>query len=133
MTKHFTFLIAQSKFEDLEIYQLAEKLSDRIWDIVVKWDYLAKKTVGVQYINVADSVGANISEGDGKGSFADRARFAKISRGSLFETKHWTNKSLKRKLITDKEFKELDDIIETLLPKLSAYINYLDEKSKSKK
>ncbi len=26
-----------SKFEELEIYQLAEKLSDMIWDIVIKW------------------------------------------------------------------------------------------------
>ena len=93
-------------------------------------DYYAKKTIGVQYINAGDSVGANISEGYGRGSFADRARFAKISRGSLFETKHWTNKSHKRKLVTDKEFNEFVDIIETLLPKLSAYINYLNEKSK---
>ena len=122
--------MAQSKFEDLEVYKLAEKLSDKIWDVVIKQDYLAKKTIGVQFINAGDSVGANISEGYGRGSFADRARFAKISRGSLFETKHWTNKSHKRKLVTDKEFNEFVDIIETLLPKLSAYINYLNEKSK---
>ena len=122
-----------SKFEDLEIYQLAEKLSDLIWSIVIKWDSFPKNTVGVQYVDASDSIGSNISEGYGKGSFADRSRYAKISRGSLFETIHWTKKSKRRKLLTDKDFKEIFDIVEVLLPKLSSYINYLDENSKKKK
>jgi four helix bundle protein len=122
-----------SKFEELEIYQLAEKLSDLVWDIVIKWDAFPRNTVGSQYVEAADSVGANISEGYGRGSYADRSRFAKISRGSLFETVHWTKKSRRRKLISDNEFNDVSDIIEILLPKLSSYINYLDEKSKKKK
>ena len=60
-----------SKFEELEIYQLAEKLSDMIWEIVIKWDSFPRGTVGVQYVNASDNVGANIAEGYGKGSFAD--------------------------------------------------------------
>ncbi len=122
-----------SKFEELEIYQLAEKLSDMIWDIVIKWDSFPRRTVGVQYVDASDSVGANIAEGYGKGSFADRSRFTKISRGSLFETKHWTNKSYRRKLITDQEFAEINDIHKKLLPKISSYINYLNEQSKKQK
>ena len=122
-----------SKFEELEVYQLAEKLSDMIWDIVIKWDSFSRGTVGVQYVDASNSVGANIAEGYGKGSFADRSRFAKISRGSLFETRHWTNKSYRRKLITDQEFTEINNILETLLPKLSSYINYLNEQSKKQK
>jgi len=39
----------------------------------------------------------------------------------------------RRKLLTEKEFSEINDIIEILLPKLSSYINYLDENSKKKK
>jgi four helix bundle protein len=69
--------MSKSKFEDLEIYRLAEKLSDIIWEIVIKWDYLPKRTIGSQYVKASDSVGANISEGYGRGSFADRARFSK--------------------------------------------------------
>ncbi|NWG27481.1 MAG: four helix bundle protein [Ignavibacteriaceae bacterium] len=125
--------MTNSKFEDLEIYQLAEKLSDLIWSIVIKWDSFPKNTVGVQYVDASDSIGSNISEGYGKGSFADRSRYAKISRGSLFETIHWTKKSKRRNLLTDKEFKEIFDIIDILLPKLSSYINYLDESAKKKK
>ena len=122
-----------SKFEGLEIYQLAEKLSDMIWDIVIKWDSFPRRTVGVQYVNASDSVGANIAEGYGKGSYADRSRFAKISRGSLFETRHWTDKSYRGKLLSSQEFKELNDIIEVLLPEVSSYINYLNEQSKKRK
>jgi four helix bundle protein len=104
-----------------------------IWDIVIKWDSFPRRTVGVQYVNASDSVGANIAEGYGKGSFADRSRFTKISRGSLFETKHWTNKSYRRKLIIDQEFAEINDILKKLLPKVSSYINYLNEQSKKQK
>lgn len=125
--------MTNSKFEDLEIYQLAEKLSDLIWSIVIKWDSFPKNTVGMQYVDASDSIGSNISEGYGKGSFADRSRYAKISRGSLFETIHWTKMSKRRELISDKEFKEIFDIIDILLPKLSSYINYLDENAKKKK
>ena len=122
-----------SKFGDLEIYQLAEKLSDLIWSIVIKWDSFPKNTVGVQYVDASDSIGSNISEGYGKGSFADRSRYAKISRGSLFETIHWTKKSKRRELLSDKVFSEIFKIVDVLLPKLSSYINYLDENSKKKK
>ena len=33
-------------FENLKIYQLSEKLSDQLWKIVVRWDVLARDTVG---------------------------------------------------------------------------------------
>jgi len=39
-------MISKSKFEELEIYQLAEKLSDMIWDIVIKLDSFPRWTVG---------------------------------------------------------------------------------------
>lgn len=53
--------MTNSRFEDLEIYQLAEKLSDLIWSIVIKWDSFPKNTVGIQYVDASDSIGSNIS------------------------------------------------------------------------
>ena len=125
--------MTESKFEELEVYRLAEKLSDLIWEMVIKWDYFQRNTLGMQYVDACDSISSNISEGYGKGSFADRSGYAKISRGSLFETIHWTKKSYRRKLLSENEFNEINDIIEILLPKLSSYINYLNEKAKAKK
>lgn len=36
------------KLEDLEVYNLSELISDNIWDIVMRWDYFAKDTIGKQ-------------------------------------------------------------------------------------
>lgn len=116
------------KYEDLEIYQLAEKLSDRIWEIVLKWNDIAQKTYGIQIIDSSSSIGSNLAEGYGKGSNSDRARFAKISRGSLYETIHWRNKTYRLKILSESEFNELSGVCDILAPKLRAYINFLNKK-----
>ena len=54
------------KLEELKVYNLAMDIAERIWDIVIKWDYFAKDTVGKQLIKAADSVAANLSEGYGR-------------------------------------------------------------------
>ena len=90
-------------FENLRVYQLAEKLSDIIWNIIIQWDKLAQDTVGKQLINSVDSIGANIAEGTGRGSFADNRRFAKIARASLFEVKHWLRRAHQRGLLTKED------------------------------
>jgi four helix bundle protein len=105
------------------VYQLAEQIADLAWEVVLKWDNLAQFTVGRQFINAADSMGANIAEGAGRGSTAENKRFAKIARGSLFEVKHWLRRAYKRGLLSEKEIAAFQQLIDELTPKLSAYIN----------
>ncbi|MBA3355752.1 MAG: four helix bundle protein [Pyrinomonadaceae bacterium] len=112
----------RTNFEKLQVYKLSEKLSDRIWRIVIRWDFLAKDTVGKQLIRAADSIGANIAEGSGRGTDPDLRRFLRIARGSLYETQHWLRRSYKRKLLTEKEVNDLLPIIKELTPKLNAYL-----------
>jgi hypothetical protein len=38
------------RLEDLQIYQLAMDIGERVWEIVVRWDYFAKDTVGKQLV-----------------------------------------------------------------------------------
>jgi len=121
--------MARTRFENLRVYQLAEEIADLSWVVVAKWSQLAQNTVGRQLINSADSIGANIAEGSGRGSYADNRRFAKISRGSLFEVKHWLRRAYKRKLLNKKEVKKFQELTEELTPKLSAYINSIGRKS----
>ncbi|HXJ94839.1 MAG TPA: four helix bundle protein [Terriglobia bacterium] len=83
--------ITRTHFENLQVYKLAEKLADEIWHIVLAWDYFPRDTVGKQMVRAADSVGANIAEGAGRGSFQDNRRFIRMARGSLNETRHWMN------------------------------------------
>jgi four helix bundle protein len=119
-------------FENLRVYQLSEEVSDLIWDIVINWDRFAKDTIGKQIVNSADSVGANIAEGTGRGSFADNRRFARIARGSLFEVKHWLRRAYKRNLLKEEEILKLQELVNELTPKLSAYIRSIGTKSDSK-
>jgi len=36
------------KLEELQVYQLAMDLGDKIWSIVINWNYFEKDTVGKQ-------------------------------------------------------------------------------------
>jgi len=118
----------RTEFENLRVYQLAEQIADLAWKVVGGWEHLAQQTVGIQFIKSADSMGANIAEGSGRGSPAEKKRFAKIARGSLFEVKHWLRRAYKRQLLSDSEVKLFQKLIEELTPKLSAYINAIGKK-----
>ena len=76
----------RTAFEKLRVYQLSEKLADEIWDIALCWDGFAKDTIGKQVVRSADSIGANIAEGSGRGSYQDNRRFIRTARASLNET-----------------------------------------------
>jgi len=49
----------------LQAYQLARKLSKIVWEIVQKWDWFTKSTIGKQWVNSTDSISANFSEAYG--------------------------------------------------------------------
>jgi four helix bundle protein len=112
----------RTKFENLRVYQISEELADKIWEIVSGWDYFAKDTVGKQVVRSADSIGANIAEGEGRGSYQDNRRFVKVARGSLQVTQHWLRRAFKRNLLTGEQIEELRPIIDKLSPTLNAYL-----------
>ncbi|MEW6492934.1 MAG: four helix bundle protein, partial [Cyanobacteriota bacterium] len=91
------------------------------------WDYFAKDTIGKQIVRSADSIGANIAEGNGRYNIPDNQRFVKIAKGSLYETIHWLRLACYRKLITDEQVKRIKPIIDELSPKLSAYLSSLNK------
>ena len=86
------------------------------------WDYKAQHTIGLQAIRAADSIAANLSEGFGRYSPADRKRFYVIARGSFEETKCWMRKAIRRKVLSTKEQSEIADVINLLGPKLNLFI-----------
>jgi four helix bundle protein len=120
----------KTNFENLRVYQLAEKLADEIWSIVLRWDNFAKDTVGKQIVRAADGIGANIAEGTGRGTPQDNRRFVRMARGSLYESKHWLRRAYRRGLLTKKEVDTLKPLISELSPKLNAYHRYLDAAAK---
>jgi four helix bundle protein len=129
MTKNSLKNMAKTNFENLRVYQISEDLADEIWNIVSSWDRFAKDTVGKQVVRSADSVGANIAEGEGRGSYQDNRRFIKIARGSLQETQHWLRRAYKRNLLTQAQIETLKPILDKLSPTLNAYLRSIGKTS----
>jgi four helix bundle protein len=121
--------MARTNFESLQVYQLAEKLADEMWKIVDEWNPFAKDTLGKQIVRAADSIGANIAEGSGRGSFQDNRRFIRMARGSLNETQHWLRRAFKRTLLTKEQVIMLKPIIDELAPKLNSYLRSIGKVS----
>ncbi len=111
-----------NKLTDIEIYILSEKLSNIIWDIVKRWSYFERDTVGKQLVKAADSVSANIAECHGRFHYKDKQKFAYYARGSFAETKSWVRKSYVRRLITKEQIIEIKEYTEKIGPKLNGFI-----------
>lgn len=121
--------MARTNFENLRVYLLAEDLADQVWQIALGWNDFARDTIGKQLARSADSIGANIAEGAGRGSFQDNRRFVRIGRGSLHETQHWLRRAYRRQLLTQEQVNSLKIIIDELAPRLNAYLNSIGNKS----
>lgn len=107
---------------DLEIYQIARKLSGRAWAVYVGLQLSERKIVGDQFLRSIDSMGANIAEGWGRFYFLDRNRFNYHARRSLLEAIHWVNLLIERKIIGRNLGEEMIAELELLRYKLNNYI-----------
>ncbi len=63
------------KLNDIGAYKIAFHLSNYVWELVVQWEYLAKKTIGAQFIDAVDSISSNIAEGFGRWGKKDKIKF----------------------------------------------------------
>ena len=118
-------------FRKIGVYNLAEKFSDDIWDIVIKWDYFKKDTIGKQLVRAADSISANIAEGYGRYFYKESKQFYFYSRGSIQETKSWLSKCLRRKIIDTEKCNLLIVLCNKILL-LNAFIKFVRNSQKEK-
>jgi len=123
--------MATKSFQELRVYKLSERLADEIWKAVNTWEPFAKNTIGQQIVRWADSVGANIAEGVGRGSYQDNKRFVKIARGSLYETQHWLRRAYTRNLLTVEQVNIFTAIINDLAPQLNSYLQSIGSSPKT--
>ena len=79
--------------------------------------------MGYQIIRSSDSIAANIVEGYGRYTPADRKKFYLYARGSLEETKSWLRKLIRRKVLSESKAAGYKAVVEKLGPKLNAFIN----------
>lgn len=112
-------------FEDLRVLKLAEEIADSIWKIVVQWDEFAKDVVGKQMARSADSVGANIAESFGRFNLGEKLQFLYYSRGSIFETKYWLNRTKIRGLMEPEQVQEYVNRLTELAKQLNTFASSL--------
>ena len=118
------------KINDIEAYNIGFNFSNKVWDLVIIWSYLAQKTIGAQFIDAADSISANIAEGFGRYHKKDKIKFYHYSRGSVLECVDWLEKSKVRNLITPEQYNELRSDIEKLPKSINSLIKYTDQQLK---
>ena len=109
---------------DLEVYKLARELSKTAWEIYQELSWQDKKTMGDQFLQATDSVGANIAEGYGRFHYLDRIKFYYNSRGSLNECNdHWIELLNERGKVKPEKYKKFKTTAKQFSVKLSNFIS----------
>jgi four helix bundle protein len=111
--------------DNLEVYQLAIKISDFAWGI---FNLLSKNFqihIGNQFLDAADSIGANIAEGYGRYHYREAINFNNYARGSAMESRFWANRLFERGMIKDDIYDELIEILDKQINKINGYNKYL--------
>ncbi len=120
------------KLEEFKVYNMAMEIGEEVWNIVMRWNFFERDTVGKQLVRAIDSVAANLIEGYGRYHYREAKHFGYYSRGSLFESKTWITKANNRNLIDDDSFKNLMDKLDSIGVKLNNYINSIGNTRNSK-
>jgi len=116
------------ELKDIAAYRIAFDLPNYVWDIVIKWNYFAKDTVGRQLVKAIDSISANIAEGFGRYFKKDKANFYRYSYGSSGESFDWIEKANKRSLLKEKEYQHIIEALKKLPKEINHLINFTNEK-----
>ena len=106
-------------FENLAAYQRAMDLVDKVYDVMKGFPPEERFALCDQLRRAVVSVPSNIAEGLGRTSNKEQVRFIEISYGSLMETYCQLTIAKRRHYITDSQFKELAQDIESIVRPLS--------------
>ena len=115
-----------TKFEDLEIWQLARELSKEIYELTfiepIKNDYRLKD----QMRGSSGSIMDNIAEGFERGSQLEFINSLSYSKGEVGELKSQLYRSLDNCYINQQLFDDLYSKADIITRKITAFINYLN-------
>ena len=117
-----------TKFEDLEIWQQARKLSKEVHEISketeLKQDYRFKEQIKAASGSVMD----NIADGFERDGNLEFRQFLSIAKGSAGETRSQIYRLFDYEYISEEKFIELKNNYENLSGKIKNFITYLNKK-----
>ncbi len=118
------------QLNDIDCYKRALNLSNYVWDIVIKWDWFTKRSIGTQFVNAVDSISANIAEGFGRYGKKDKVNFYRYSSGSIKESLDWNQKAKIRKLLSKEQYEFILNELQTLPKEINQLIQFTNQKLK---
>ncbi|HHT9115027.1 MAG: four helix bundle protein [Planctomycetes bacterium] len=116
------------QLNDVQPYKTALKLSNYVWEIVIRWDYFAKDTVGKQFVKAVDSISANIAEGFGRYFKKDKINFYRYRSGSVKESFDWNEKAKIRNLINKDDYQHILGELQKLPKEINQLIKITNNK-----
>ena len=116
------------QLRDVEAYRIAFHLSNYVWEAVVVWDFMARNTIGQQFIRAVDSISANITEGFGRFYKREKIVFYRYSHGSVSESLDWNQKAKVRNLISEEQYTHIFTELNKLPKSINSLIAYTDKK-----
>lgn len=116
-----------TRFEDLEIWQLARKLTSEIFETYSNSEAFLRDYKLKDQINASSgSVMDNIAEGFERSGRNEFVNFLSIAKGSCGEIKSQLYRVMDRKYVLQDRFDYLYNKAEELGKKIGAFINYLN-------
>ena len=113
--------MAKFRFQDLQIWQMAIKIADELFDIA---DALYEKNLfrfADQLRGAGMSISNNIAEGSGSNSAKEFSKFLNIARRSTYENANILILLEKRNLIQKKQLNTLLNQLDLLSRKITAF------------
>ena len=116
--------------DDIDAHKIAFNLSNYVWNIVIKWNFFAKDTIGKQFVKSTDSISDNIAEGFGRYFKKDKIKFYRYSFGSMYEAIGQNQKAHVRRLLKEEEYQHIFSELQKLPKEINHLINFTNEKLK---
>jgi len=117
------------RFEDLEIWQLAREVENKVFEETEKGKLSKDYKLRDQMNNSSGSIMDNIAEGFGRSSRLEFIQFLSISKGSGNELQSQLYRCLDRKYIQREKFEELYELVDELCRKIFGFMDYLNKSS----
>ena len=116
--------------ENYSAYKKSFMLSNYVWNLIIRWKFFEKDTIGKQFVRAIDSISANIAEGYGRFSKKDKIRFYYYALGSVYECVDWNNKCSERNILSQESYIHIKKILDDLPREINYLIKYTNQKLK---
>lgn len=114
------------KFEDLEIWRLAREICLQIEYLIQKTNLKTNYSLKNQMDRSSGSIMDNIAEGFERNGNREFINFLSIAKGSAGEVKSQSYRAFDKKLVTQEQHLQLNEMIELVKNKIGAMMNYLN-------